>query len=43
MIKELLNNLLEYLLVIFCPDRYEYRSIERVNSTGSLVEYSDFD
>ena len=43
MIRELLNNLLEYFLVKFCPHHYEHRSIERVNSSGSLIEYSDFD
>jgi hypothetical protein len=43
MIRELLNNLFQYLLVKLYPDHYEYKSIERVNSSGSLIEYSDFD
>ena len=41
MILELFKNLLQYLLVKLYPDYYEYKSIERVNSTGSFVEYSD--
>jgi len=41
MIKEFLNNLLQYLLVKFYPEYYEYKSIERVNSSGSFIEYID--
>jgi len=41
MIIELFNNLIEYLLVKLYPDYYEYKIIERVNSSGSLVEYSE--
>ena len=36
MIRELLNNLFQYLLVKFYPDHYEYKSIERVNSRTCL-------
>ena len=43
MIKELFNSLIQYLLVKLYPQHYEYKSIERVNSTGSFIEYSDFD
>jgi len=41
MIIELFNNLIEYLLVKFYPDYYEYKNIERVNSSGSVVEYCE--
>ena len=41
MIIELFNNLIEYLLVNLYPDYYEYKIIERVNSSGSVVEYSE--
>ena len=43
MILEFLKNLLQYLLVKLYPDNYEYKSIERVNSSGSFVEYSEYD
>lgn len=43
MFKELFNNILQYLLVKFYPDYYEYKVIERVNSSGSFVEYSDYE
>ena len=39
MILELCKSLLEYLLVKLFPQNYEYKVIERINSTGSLVEY----
>ena len=41
MIIELFNNFIEYLLIKFYPDYYEYKNIVRVNSSGSLVEYTD--
>lgn len=41
MIVELFHNFIEYLLIKFYPDYYEYKIIERVNSSGSLVEYSE--
>jgi len=41
MIFELLKNLLEYLLIKLFPQNYEYKVIERINSSGSVVEYSD--
>jgi len=40
MILELLKNLVEYLLVKLFPQNYEYKVIERINSSGSVVEYS---
>ena len=43
MFTELFTNLFQYLLVIFYPDNYEYKSIERVNSSGSFVEYSEYE
>lgn len=43
MIKELFNSLIQYLLVKFYPDHYEYKVIERVNSSGSFVEYSEYE
>ena len=43
MIKELLNNLFQYLLVKFFPDYYEYKVIERVNLIGSFIEYDTTD
>jgi len=39
MIIELFHNFIEYLLIKLYPDYYEYKIIERVNSSGSLVEY----
>ena len=41
MIIQLFNNFIEYLLVKLYPDYYEYKIIERVNSSGSVVEYSE--
>jgi hypothetical protein len=43
MIQQLFKNFFQYLLVKFFPDYYEYKVIERVNSSGSFVEYSDTD
>ena len=40
MILDLLNNLVEYLLIKLFPQDYEYKVIERTNSSGSLIEYS---
>jgi hypothetical protein len=40
MIFELLKNLVEYLLIKLFPQNYEYKVIERINSSGSVVEYS---
>lgn len=39
MILALCKSLLEYLLVKLFPQNYEYKVIERINSSGSLVEY----
>ena len=39
MILALFKSLLEYLLVKLFPQNYEYKVIERINSSGSLVEY----
>ena len=41
MILELLKNLLEYLLIKLFPQNYEYKVIQRTNSSGSVIEYSD--
>jgi hypothetical protein len=41
MFRELFNKIIEYLLVTFYPDYYEYKNIVRVNSSGSFVEYCD--
>lgn len=41
MIFEALKSFLEYLLVKLYPEHYEYKNIERVNSSGSLVEYCE--
>lgn len=38
---KLFNNFIEYLLIKFYPDYYEFKIIERVNSSGSLIEYND--
>jgi hypothetical protein len=40
MIFELLKNMVEYLLIKLFPQNYEYKVIERINSSGSVVEYS---
>ena len=39
MILALFKSLFEYLLVKLFPQNYEYKVIERINSSGSLVEY----
>jgi hypothetical protein len=39
MILEFLKNLVEYILIKLFPQNYEYKVIERVNSSGSFVEY----
>ena len=41
MIIKLFNNFIEFLLIKLFPDYYEYKIIERVNSSGSLIEYND--
>jgi hypothetical protein len=41
MIIELFHNFIEFLLIKYYPDYYEYKIIERVNSSGSLVEYCE--
>ena len=41
MIIKLFNNFIEFLLVKLFPDYYEFKIIERVNSSGSLIEYND--
>jgi hypothetical protein len=43
MIPEFFKNLFQYLMVKFFPDYYEYKVIERVNSSGSFIEYSGTD
>lgn len=40
MILELLKTVIEYLLIKLFPQNYEYKVIERINSSGSVVEYS---
>jgi hypothetical protein len=40
MILMLLKTLIEYLLIKLFPQTYEYKVIERINSSGSVVEYS---
>jgi hypothetical protein len=39
MILELFKKLVEYLLIKLFPQNYEYKVIERINSSGSVVEY----
>jgi hypothetical protein len=34
-------NLYQYLLIKLFPDHYEYKNIERTNSSGSFIEYGD--
>ena len=43
MIQEIFRNIFQYLMVKFFPHYYEYKVIERVNSSGSFIEYSDYD
>ena len=40
MLREIFKIFFQYLMVKFFPDYYEYKVIERVNSSGSFVEYS---
>jgi len=40
MIFELLKNLVEYLWIKLFPQNYEYKVIERINSSGSVIEYN---
>jgi hypothetical protein len=39
MILDMVKNLLEYLLIKLFPKYYEYKVIERINSSGSFIEY----
>jgi hypothetical protein len=39
MLLDMLKNLIEYLLIKLFPQNYEYKVIERTNSSGSFVEY----
>jgi hypothetical protein len=41
MILELLKNLFKYLLTKLFPHNYEYKVIERINSSGSVIEYGE--
>jgi hypothetical protein len=41
MIFELLKNLLKYLLTKLFPHNYEYKVIERIKSSGSVIEYNN--
>ena len=41
MIYTIIVHLYEYLLVKLFPHHYEYKNIERVNSSGSVVEYCE--
>jgi hypothetical protein len=43
MLYSIIVNIYEYLLIKFFPDYYEYKVIERVNSSGSFIEYSGTD
>jgi len=41
MLYEIIIKIYEYILVKLFPENFEYKNIERVNSSGSFVEYSD--
>ena len=41
MLYDVLIQIYEYILVKLFPDYFEYKIIERVNSTGSFVEFGD--
>jgi hypothetical protein len=41
MLYEIIIKIYEYILIKLFPQHFEYKNIERVNSTGSLIEYSD--
>jgi hypothetical protein len=41
MLYEIIIKIYEYFLVKLFPENFEYKNIERVNSSGSFIEYSD--
>lgn len=41
MLYNIIVTLYQYLLIKLFPDHYEYKIIERVNSNGSFIEYTD--
>jgi hypothetical protein len=41
MLYTIIVKLYEYMLIKLFPQNYEYKVIERINSSGSVVEYSD--
>ena len=41
MLYDILMRIYEYILVKMFPDHFEYKNIERVNSSGSFVEFGD--
>jgi hypothetical protein len=43
MLYNILVNIYHYLLVKLFPEHFEYKNIQRVNSSGSFIEYSDND
>jgi hypothetical protein len=43
MVIEIFKNFYQYLMVKFFPDYYKYKVIERINSSGSFIEYSGTD
>jgi len=43
MLYNIIVNMYQYLLVKLFPHHFEYKNIERTNSSGSFIEYSDTD
>ena len=43
MLYNIIVTLYQYLLIKLFPHRFEYKNIERINSSGSFIEYCDND
>ena len=43
MIKSLVKHLMQCLIIKIYPNHYEFKTIERVSSSGSFIEYSSDD
>lgn len=43
MLITLMDNVIKCFLIKIYPNHYEFKTIERVNSSGSFIEYSSDD
>jgi hypothetical protein len=39
MLFDIFSKCYEHILIVLYPEDFEYKTIKRINSTGSLIEY----